>query len=76
MLHDPGEVWLPPAIASRLYQEFKRADRCALLVLEGLACEVAGWSARDLSAERVGPLWFYRARDLLCCTIAFASLSS
>jgi AraC family transcriptional regulator len=55
----------PPAIASRLYQEFQRADRCALLVLEGLACELAGWSARDLSGKQAAPPWIYRARDLL-----------
>jgi AraC family transcriptional regulator len=54
-----------PSLASQLYQEFRRSDGCSPLVLEGLACELAGWSARSQRGEPAGPSWAYEARDLL-----------
>ena len=54
-----------PTLAGQLYQEFRRSDGCSPLVLEGLACELAGWSARAARSEPRGPSWAYLARDLL-----------
>jgi len=54
-----------PAIAVQLLDEFRRNDGCSPLVIEGLACELAGWSARSLFREPSGPLWVYQVRDLL-----------
>ncbi len=54
-----------PLIAERLHEEFGRSDACSNLVLEGLACELIGWSARALRGEDKGAAWVYQARDLL-----------
>jgi len=57
------------SIASRMHDELVRADAavdtCSALVLEGLACELIGWSARALRGEITGASWVYDARDLL-----------
>jgi AraC-like DNA-binding protein len=54
-----------PVLAGQLYQEFRRSDVCSPLVLEGLACELIGWTARGLKHEARRPSWVYQARDLL-----------
>ena len=54
-----------PAVVERLRDEYVRADACSALVIEGLACELIGWSARALRGEAPGASWVYRARDLL-----------
>lgn len=59
-----------PHIARQLRQEAARrratgSDTAALLVIEGLAYELVGWSARALRTEPAGAPWVLRARDLL-----------
>jgi AraC family transcriptional regulator len=54
-----------PLVATQLYEEFGRRDACSNLVLEGLACELIGWSARSLRGDGTGASWVYRARDLV-----------
>jgi AraC family transcriptional regulator len=54
-----------PLVAAQIYEEFGRYDACSDLVLEGLTCELIGWSARSLRGDGVGASWVYRARDLI-----------
>ena len=54
-----------PSIAGQLYAEFLQSDGCSPLVIEGLACELAGWSARDLRPEPAAAPWVFQVRDLL-----------
>jgi AraC family transcriptional regulator len=58
-----------PLIARRVYDEFRRLDACSPLVIEGLACELIGVSARgqrrDGSRAAHVPTWIEEARDLL-----------
>lgn len=54
-----------PLLAGQLYDEFRHADVCSPLILEGLACELIGWTARALRRDGSGPPWVYKARDLL-----------
>ena len=55
-----------PVVARQLYQEFRHADACSSLVLQGLASELIGWTARELTREvRHPPAWVFQARDLL-----------
>ncbi|MEP6621096.1 MAG: AraC family transcriptional regulator [bacterium] len=54
-----------PLIAQQLLEEFRRSDACSPLVLEGLACELIGWTARTLDKTPVGPPWVHSARELL-----------
>jgi AraC-like DNA-binding protein len=57
------------SIAARMHDELVRGDAAgdpgSALVLEGLACELIGWSARALRGESAGASWVYAARDLL-----------
>lgn len=65
--HEPHEFLTGrlPLLAGQLYDEFRRSDACSPLVLEGLACELIGWTARALRREAANPSWVYQARDLL-----------
>ena len=54
-----------PSIAAQMYEEAVRGDALSELLLEGLACELIGWSARTLRGEGAGASWVYRARDLV-----------
>jgi AraC family transcriptional regulator len=57
-----------PLIAQQVYREFRHADACSPLVLEGLACELIGWTARASrvdAASPSGPAWLHDLRDLL-----------
>lgn len=57
------------SVAARMHDELVRGeaslDASSALVLEGLACELIGWSARALRGETAGASWVYDARDLL-----------
>lgn len=54
-----------PMLAGQLYQEFLHSDECSPLVVEGLACELIGWSSREsLRNARRAP-WLVAARDLV-----------
>ena len=54
-----------PLVATQLHEEFARRDPGSELMLEGLACELIGWSARSLRGDASGASWLYQARDLL-----------
>lgn len=54
-----------PAIALEMRAEAARREPGSALVLEGLACELIGWSARTLGREAGGAPWLSRARELL-----------
>jgi AraC family transcriptional regulator len=59
-----------PRIADQLRQEAARldgagTDTAARLVIEGLACELVGWSARALRPEPADASWVSLVRDLL-----------
>ncbi|HEX6533102.1 MAG TPA: AraC family transcriptional regulator [Gemmatimonadaceae bacterium] len=54
-----------PRIADQIRRESAHTDRAVGLVLEGLVCELIGWSAREARRERGGASWVFRARDLL-----------
>jgi AraC family transcriptional regulator len=54
-----------PLLAQQLRDEFARRDAGSRLVLEGLACELIGWSARSMRHERPGASWVYEARDFV-----------
>ncbi|HEX8161244.1 MAG TPA: AraC family transcriptional regulator [Pyrinomonadaceae bacterium] len=54
-------------LSSRLYREFRQADELSPLVVEGLALEILGASARRLKRglDRRPPPWLERARELI-----------
>jgi len=54
-----------PMLAGQMYQEFLQSDRCSPLVIEGLAYELMGWSARETQRTRNRPQWLIDARDLV-----------
>lgn len=54
-----------PLIARQLHDEFARGAASSRLVLEGLACELVGWSARALRTEAADAPWLERACELL-----------
>jgi AraC family transcriptional regulator len=39
-------------IAAQMYQEFRERDLCSPLIVEGLTCELIGWSARESRRDR------------------------
>ena len=55
-------VWL----ARRLYQEYKEADGCSVLAIEGLMLEMLAIIGRlEVTKERRRPLWLSTVIDLL-----------
>jgi|SRR5690348_6347991 len=54
-----------PQIAIEMRGEAMHADPGTALVLEGLACELIGWTARALRRKAAGAPWLARARELL-----------
>jgi AraC family transcriptional regulator len=54
-----------PLLASQLYEEFRHRDRCSSLVVEGLAYELIGWSARELQRASSRARWLIAARELV-----------
>lgn len=54
-----------PIVATQIFVEFCRNDTCSPLIIEGLACEMIGWCARDLRGGRSVPPRVLQARDLL-----------
>jgi AraC family transcriptional regulator len=58
---------LLPSLATKLYQEFRATDEAALLVMEGLAFEILGHSARQCltSSGQIPPPWLARAKEIL-----------
>jgi AraC family transcriptional regulator len=54
-----------PHVAGQLYDEFRHGDDVSTLMLEGLTCELIGWSARSLREDRHGASWVHQARDLV-----------
>ena len=53
-------------LAARLYREYQRPDAVSLLVMEGLALEIAADISRHRpDPDRAPPQWVLRARDLL-----------
>lgn len=58
---------LLPHLTARLNREFHRMDAASSLIIEGLALEIMGETARNSSRkiESAIPLWLKRARDLI-----------
>jgi AraC family transcriptional regulator len=54
-----------PMLAGHLYQEFLDSDECSPLVIEGLACELIGWSAREALRNARRASWLLAASDLV-----------
>jgi AraC family transcriptional regulator len=54
-----------PLLAGHLYDEFLERDRCSALVVEGLAYELIGWSARESQRAASRARWLTEARELV-----------
>jgi AraC family transcriptional regulator len=54
-----------PLLAGQLYDEFLEKDRCSALVVEGLAYELIGWSARESELASRRARWLTEARELV-----------
>jgi AraC family transcriptional regulator len=53
-----------PILAKKMHREFRAADECSDLVLEGAALELIGFSRRQ-RAFRSSPGWIFQVRDAL-----------
>jgi len=55
-----------PLLVEQIYSEFHNFEVCSSLVIEGLACELIGWTRRGLATEtHAGAEWLFQARDYL-----------
>ncbi|SRR6266404_456232 len=57
----------PAQLATKLYREFRQMDEVSVLIIEGLALEIAAYVARKRQREsfKIPPMWLSRASALI-----------
>jgi AraC family transcriptional regulator len=69
LLAEPAkfEGGIPAQLAAKLYREFRQTDEVSVLVIEGLALEIAAYVARERRNEgfKVRPIWLLQASELI-----------